>query len=507
MPLEYHPLANLFPLIEGEEFDALVADIRANGIHDAIDLYQGKILDGRNRYRAAEAAGFDLEKRHFRHFMPELYGDPLAYVISRNLNRRHLDESQRAMVAARLATMRQGERTDLAVAEPSANLPKVDQPTAAKALSISERALRYARRVQDHGVPELVRVVDRGRLAVSAAEQASRLPVEMQRKIAEEAEAGHANVVRKVIKQEQRSAREAELASKIIAAPEGKFGVIVEDYEWDHETWSEAGKDRHAGNHYPVSRDAHSAEEIVARTVDRFACAADDCVFYMWTTIPHLAIAIDVMRQRGFTYKSHHVWVKDSIITGYWSRGQHEVLLIGTKGDVVAPAMGTQESSVIRGPSGEHSEKPECVMAMIERLWPNTPKLELNSRRSRAGWTVWGLDAKAEIPNHTTAGFIEDSEGTAPETQQSAPSDFDFTTTLYGGLPAAPEPVSESDVAQAPDAGSPIIENETTPPPETVASSEPAPEDAPSPAGAGSSFNDEHLEIPPFLKRQAEVAA
>ena len=81
--------------------NALVADIRANGVHDPIDLYQGKILDGRNRHRAAVAAEFELEKRHFRHFHPEIYGDPLAYVISKNLSRRHLDESQRAMVAAR----------------------------------------------------------------------------------------------------------------------------------------------------------------------------------------------------------------------------------------------------------------------------------------------------------------------------------------------------------------------------------------------------------------------
>jgi hypothetical protein len=107
-----------------------------------------------------------------RRFVPAVDGNALSFVISKNLKRRHLDDSQRAMVAARLATMRQGERTDL---EPSANVPKVSQPSAAKTLSISERALRHARRVQDHGAPELARAVDRGRLAVSVAERASRL--------------------------------------------------------------------------------------------------------------------------------------------------------------------------------------------------------------------------------------------------------------------------------------------------------------------------------------------
>ena len=99
--------------------------------------------------------------------------------------------------------------------------------------------------------------------------------------------------------------------------------------------------DRHAANHYPVSETAHTAEEIVARTADRFACAADDCVLFMWATVPHLAVAIDVMRVRGFRYVSNYVWGKDKIGTGYWNRNKHEHLLIGVKGNIPAPAPGT----------------------------------------------------------------------------------------------------------------------------------------------------------------------
>src|SRR5262252_8824386 len=82
--LEFHPLANLFPPMEGEEFDALVADIKANGLRELITVYQNMILDGRNRYRACVAASVEPT------FRPFTGDDPAAYVISANIHRRHL---------------------------------------------------------------------------------------------------------------------------------------------------------------------------------------------------------------------------------------------------------------------------------------------------------------------------------------------------------------------------------------------------------------------------------
>jgi hypothetical protein len=157
---DFHELALLFPLMEGEPFDELVADIKENGLRDPIVLLDGKILDGRNRFRACEAAGVQPRFKTYEG------GDPLGFIVSANLHRRHLNASQRAMIAARLASMRQGERTDL---EPCSNSSKVSQPKAARLLNVSRSSLQAAKVVQEHGSPELQQAVTAGEVSVSRA--------------------------------------------------------------------------------------------------------------------------------------------------------------------------------------------------------------------------------------------------------------------------------------------------------------------------------------------------
>jgi hypothetical protein len=95
----FHPLANLFPLLEGGEFGALVEDVRARGLNEPMVLYEGKILDGRNRYRARTAAG--IEPR-YREMNFGSYADATAYVVSANIHRRHLTVEQRRELIEKL---------------------------------------------------------------------------------------------------------------------------------------------------------------------------------------------------------------------------------------------------------------------------------------------------------------------------------------------------------------------------------------------------------------------
>ena len=124
------------------------------------------------------------------------------------------------------------------------------------------------------------------------------------------------------------------------------------------------------------------------------AVAARDAVLFLWATAPMLPQALQVVSAWGFTYRSHLIWKKDRIGTGYWFRNVHELLLVGTKGNIPAPAMGTQWASVVEAPVTQHSAKPERFLEMIEQYFPTLPKIELNRRGPpREGWHAWGNEA------------------------------------------------------------------------------------------------------------------
>jgi N6-adenosine-specific RNA methylase IME4 len=409
--LPFHQLANLFPLIEGDAFESLVADIRAHGVREPVTLLDGSILDGRNRYRAAQIAGRDVTLLPFD---PLKDGDPLTFVVSKNLARRHLNDDQRRMVAARIANMGRGRPSSKIAGENPAECG-IKVADAAKITSVDPAGTERARRVIDQGTPELNAAVDRGRLSVAAASQAVKLSPTQQNLVAREAEAGRKATAQTILKQETRRNHEVDLAKKQLALPDKKFGVILADPEWEFVTFSKVtGQDRSPSNHYATSGE----KEISARDVQKLA--AKDCLLALWVT--DLARGLRVLEMWGFEFKSYFVWVKDIVAypfvdseartfeeigpagLGYWNRDRDEILLIGTRGEIPCPAPGTQGESVwfaarpkIEGTQrGKHSAKPQDAHLWIEKHFPHLPKIELNARAKRDGWEVWGADVAGE---------------------------------------------------------------------------------------------------------------
>lgn len=161
-----HPAADLMPMLGESDLDALAADIRANGLHEPVVLFDGQVLDGRNRLAACHLAGVEPTFRTL-----ESCADPVGFVLSVNVRRRHLSTSQLAMVGGRVAR--------------SLNLDSGrSDETAAKMVGGVERAsVAMAISVLKNGAPELIALVDRNDLAVSVAAKAAKFSTDQQREL------------------------------------------------------------------------------------------------------------------------------------------------------------------------------------------------------------------------------------------------------------------------------------------------------------------------------------
>lgn len=178
--LEFHDYAQLFPLIIGDDYEALLEDIDTNGQHAPIVLHEGKILDGRNRYRVCKDLLLEPNTEKYTG------DDALSYVLSLNLYRRQLSVAQRALIAAELSSLRaRSSMTDdlEKSADQEYDAAKMAIEEAAKVLGISPRSVSSACKVVRDGTKELLDAVKSGKVSVSAAEQVAKLEKKTQQEL------------------------------------------------------------------------------------------------------------------------------------------------------------------------------------------------------------------------------------------------------------------------------------------------------------------------------------
>jgi N6-adenosine-specific RNA methylase IME4 len=401
--LKNHRFADLFPMMVGDAFDELVADIRECGVRENIVLYDGKILDGRNRYLAAIEAGFDPDGIPTEDFWGDNDLAAIDFVMSRNQHRRQMDDTQKAMVAFAyaierakvIAEMEQpGEITaplHNAIEEEPAGRSH-DNPViaaAAKVWGTNPTGVKQARTVNEHGTRALIDRAKQGGAPISTFAAIAKLPPEQQDRIA----ALPTNEMGYAIKGERRAERIGKLAEKteIASAKLGQqqYPVLLVDPPWAYKSYSEVtGSDRSASNHYPVMEIA----EISALKLP----AMDDAALFLWMRAEMVEAAMAAIRAWGFEYKTQIVWVKPSIGLGKWVRNRHEVLWICTRGHFPAPEPGTQSASVIEAPRGKHSEKPDEFRDAIVKMTPGMRRLEMFSRSLHPDFDAWGNEAPAD---------------------------------------------------------------------------------------------------------------
>ncbi len=372
--------ANLFPEASPEEYQDILASIEEIGQQESIGVKDGQIIDGRNRLRACRELGIEPK---FTELGDDV--DPLKYVLAKNLARRHLDASQRAVIAHKLSGWSRpgGDRRSEAYREgvdQSAKMPDgFTQEQSAKLLAVSPRSVRQAGKVLSEdspAAPALRQAVEQGEVKVGDAAKVIGQPVEVQERALAAVQCGEARTIAGGVK--------AILVEQLTPNPLSQSVIlnrtIIIDPPWP--TDKIARDDR--ANGQGVDHETMTVDQIARMQLP----LADDGFVFLWTIQEYLPDAIRMLERWKVKYLFTMVWRKDD---GMEPRGTShfdvEFVLVGARGkpqflnnfsrfngDEAELKMGF--NGPCESPRAAHSVKPAAFYDIVKQFTPG-PRLEL----------------------------------------------------------------------------------------------------------------------------------
>jgi len=356
-----HKFADIFPLMNNKEYKELKIDIKENGLLEPIILFEGKILDGRNRYNVCQELKIEYKTREYKG------KSALQYVISTNLKRRHLNESQRGMIAIEHREMfdeeaRKRHDNPFGVPQETKGLGhKCHHPFVSygksrdklgEAFGIGGRIINMAKTVKQKA-PERVGAIKKGEEKIST-------------------------VYREIKIEEQKKEIEKLIPKKEI---KGVYDVIVIDPPWSYEegfsSYDEKGK--RGVTDYPTM-DLSELKKIKLPM-------AENCVIWLWVTNSMFKEAIELTEYWDLKRKILLTWDKQIMGVGNYLRNITEHCFLCFKGKPYFK--NTKWTTLISEKRTTHSTKPEIFYKMVDEICVGR-KLDYFARKERKGWDVYG---------------------------------------------------------------------------------------------------------------------
>ncbi len=375
--MEFHPVSKIYPLLEGESYRQLKADIGENGLHEPIYLHpDGSILDGRNRWRACQE--LPDTQPVFKQYEGDLSIEALiSFVRSLNEKRRHLDSSQLACVATDCEELIGKYKKEAENRQNQANrLPRNEKGQFEPVSQQVDTVASNGRSDQ-----QLASAFSTNREYIHTA----RVLKEKAPDLFEQAKAGIRN-----LRNAWREFKQAQ--DKIdMSLPDAKYRVIYADPPWKY--GNNMPEEFHEqADHYPLM----TVKEVAAIPVKNIA--RDNSVLFLWVTSPILDECWEVVKAWGFTYKASFIWDKVNHVMGHYNSVRHEILLVCTRGSCMPDVQKLFDSvQTIPSDKDKHSSKPEIFREIIDTIYPNGKRIELFARNTVENWEVYGNERKLLI--------------------------------------------------------------------------------------------------------------
>jgi len=183
-----------------------------------------------------------------------------------------------------------------------------------------------------------------------------------------------------------------------------KYNIIYADPPWSYKN-----KMVMKGTHGNIRGAQSFYETMKLKDIKKINIpSGDNCILFLWVTMPLLQEGLDVIKAWGFEYKTcGFTWIKKTknnkihFGMGYYTRGNAELCLIGLKGKI--EIINKSISQIIESPVQNHSRKPDEVRKRIVKLCGDLPRIELFARdrnelfNEYKGWDVWGSEVKSDI--------------------------------------------------------------------------------------------------------------
>ena len=384
--LAFHPIANIFPLMTDEEIDSLAEDIKKNGIHNPIWMFQEKVLDGRNRAKACEKIKQDPPIKQFAGTAK----DAISFVWSENVERRHLNSSQKAIAA------KKREILDKEYAKEVVEKVKQEAKERQKAAGTEgSKGGRGKKKTLVETIPQGFSEHDRKTATVLAkASGTNRKYLELAEKIIKEApslvpkiESGEITIPKaiKEIKREKVTEQLNTLSIAGAAKTDGLYDVIVLDPPWPMQKIERDCRPNQVEFDYPTLTEEQLAELEIP--------CADNCHVWIWTTHRFLPMSLRLLNAWNLKYVCTFVWHKPG---GFQPVGlpqyNCEFVIYARRGSPIF--LDTKDFSVcFNAPRGKHSEKPEEFYDTLRRVTGGR-RLDMFNRRTINGFDGWGNEAK-----------------------------------------------------------------------------------------------------------------